>query len=99
VKSRRLRNVTRRAEAREMCRFHEGVWRACRIAFLEVGGTATPKELYSAIVRRGSFSFGVHDGDAITAIVRTLTSVAGAGMAICGSDSRWTYTPNARHVS
>jgi hypothetical protein len=49
--------------------------RACRIALMEVGETASPEEIHSRIVRRGSFTFG--DADfALPAIVRALHAMA-----------------------
>jgi hypothetical protein len=49
--------------------------RACRIALMEVGETASPEEIHSRIVRRGSFTFG--DADfALPAIVRALNAMA-----------------------
>jgi len=69
--------------------------RACRIAFLELDGTATPEELYSAIVRRASFSFSLLQGNAIVAIERALSSMAQPGESVRGLESQWMYRADA----
>jgi hypothetical protein len=98
-KSRRSQNAAAHAQARERCRLQENLWRACRIAFLELEGTATSEELYYAILRRGSFSFTTSGADAVTDIVRTLTSVASSGEVVSStnnSERRWTYNGSGR---
>jgi regulator of replication initiation timing len=93
-KSPKPQNVDTHAQAREMCRLQEKLWRACRIAFLEFGGTATSEELYSAIMRRGSFPFTASGNDGVAEIVRTLTSLARSGEVVCNTNSsqrKWTY--------
>ncbi len=56
--------------------------RACRIALLEAGGTATPDEIRRLIVRRGSFSFSfAAHGSADAVIVRTLELMVRSGEA------------------
>jgi len=52
--------------------------RACRIALLEVGRPSLPGEIYSYIVRRGSFRFANHQY-AMAAIVRMLKVMATDG--------------------
>jgi hypothetical protein len=52
--------------------------RACRIALAEVGGPASPEDLYARIARRGSFPFTSVEG-AISAIARALISMAEQG--------------------
>jgi hypothetical protein len=48
--------------------------RACRIALLEAGGTASPEEIYMRILRRGSFSFRYRESP-VAAIARVLTTL------------------------
>jgi len=48
--------------------------RACRIALLEAGGTASAEEIYLRILRRGSFSFRYRESPVI-AIARVLTTL------------------------
>jgi hypothetical protein len=56
--------------------------RACRIALLEAGGTASPDEIRRLIVRRGSFSFSfAAHGSADAVIVRTLELMVRSGEA------------------
>jgi hypothetical protein len=95
--SRRSRNRSRRTESRKIRHLHEELARSCRIAFLELGGTATVDELYGAIVRRGSFLFSLLDENPISAVIRTLTSMAESGEAVCGANSRWTYKSDTRY--
>jgi len=96
-KSRRSGTVARRAQSRKICHLHDELSRACRIAFLELGGTATAEEIYTAIARRGSFVFSLLEEHSIAAIARTLESMAQSGEVACGSDSRWTFQPEARN--
>jgi hypothetical protein len=65
--------------------------RACRIALMEAEGTASPKEIYCRIVRRGSFSF-VNPESSIPEIVRALIAMTHSGEARCLEDTqgfRW----------
>lgn len=55
-----------------------GLTRACRIALMEAGGTASPDEIRTRIVRRGSFSFA-DSAFADAAIIRTLNSMTDGG--------------------
>jgi len=55
-----------------------GLTRACRIALMEAGGTASPEEIRASIVRRGSFSFA-DSGFPDTEIMRTLTVMTERG--------------------
>jgi hypothetical protein len=55
-----------------------GLMRACRIALMETGGTASPDEIRTRIVRRGSFSFA-DSGFANAAIIRTLNAMGDGG--------------------
>lgn len=99
AKPRRPPNATRRAQIRQGCRRQEKLARACRIAFLELGGSATPDELYAAILRRGSFSFQAIDNKPTVSISHVLDSMAQCGEAACspeGPQSRWAYQPETR---
>jgi hypothetical protein len=99
TKSRRPPNATRRARAQQIFHLHEELARACRIAFLELGGSATPDELYAAILRRGSFSFPAIENKPTVSISHVLVSMAQSGEAVSsneGSQSRWAYQPKAR---
>lgn len=75
--------------ARDSWRVHNELRRACRIALMEAGGTATADEIYSHIVRRDSFCF-TSLKEPIPAIVRTLSLMAEAGEA-----SRMTGAPDS----
>lgn len=95
-KRRRSQSLVGRAQAREMRQLQEELHQACRIAFLELGGTATPDALHSAIARRGSFSFATIKEKPIIAIIRTLSAMAESGEATCspnGSQPKWSYRP------
>ena len=95
-KYRRSQKTARRAQVGKLRQELAELRRACRIVFLELGGTATPDELYSAINRRGSFSFGRIKEKPIVAILRTLTSMAQPREATCstnGSLPKWSYDP------
>lgn len=91
----RWRSVTaaHRAETRKICQLHDELSRACRIAFMELGGTATAEELCAAIVRRGSFSFALLKENPSSATIRTLHSMARSSEVVSASDSRWSYQP------
>jgi regulator of replication initiation timing len=96
-KHRRSQSLTRRAQADKLRELQEELYRACRIAFLELGGTATPEALHLAIVRRGSFSFAALQEEPIAAIIRTLTEMAQSGEATCstnGSEPQWRHNQN-----
>lgn len=80
-----------RAETRKVCQLHDELSRACRIAFMELGGTVTAEELYAAIVRRGSFSFSLLKETPGAAITRALNSMARSSEVLRALDSRWTY--------
>jgi hypothetical protein len=87
-----------RAQAAKLRQAIEELRRACRIAFLELGGSATAHELYLAITRRESFSFAAIKEEPIVAIIRTLTSMAKSGEATCGingSRPKWTHNTQA----
>jgi hypothetical protein len=56
--------------------------RACRIALMEAGGTASLDEIRSRIVRRGSFSFP-DSGLSESVIVQTLDSMAASAEVRC----------------
>src|SRR5262249_33467788 len=62
-----------RAGAREIHSLYDRLLRACRIAFLEGGGIATPDEIFAAILRRQSFQFHLLAESPRSAIARTLT--------------------------
>jgi regulator of replication initiation timing len=95
--ARRTRNQAQRAESRKVCHLHEELARACRIAFLELGETATPDELYAAIQRRGSFSFSLLEEKPESAVLRILTTMGERHEAVRGSNSRWTYKADSLH--
>lgn len=82
-----------RAENRKLRRLHDELSRACRIAFMELGGTASAEQLCAAIVRRGSFSFSLLKERPGAAITRTLNSMARSSEVVRASDSRWTFQP------
>ena len=97
-KYRRSQKAAGRGQARELRQLHEQLRRACRIAFLELGGTATPDQLCSAIIRRGSFSFAAINEQPVTAIRHMLTSMAQSGEATCSSNGthpKWVYNTDA----
>lgn len=52
--------------------------RACRIAFTEAGGIATPNEIRLSILRRRSFVFASLNQDPVEAVVRILNVMANA---------------------
>ena len=85
-----------RTETRAIRRLHDELSRACRIAFMELGGTATAEELHGAIARRGSFSFSLLKESPSAAITRTLNSMALSDEVVRGSGSRWSYHPQER---
>jgi hypothetical protein len=96
LKSSRLRNYVKRASAgaRKFQRLHNNLRRACRIAFVEVGGVATPDQIYSLIVRRCSFSFIDVEAEPADAIVHTLNVMAKAGEVQCltsDPNSAWKF--------
>lgn len=87
-----------RAAAREKGRIrrelYEQLWRACRIAFMESGGVASPDHIYTLVKRRGSFSFEALEEEPMAAIDRTLTLMLYAGEAERTGDERnpvWRY--------
>lgn len=94
----RWRSVTtaHRAQTRKIRQLHDELARACRIAFMELGGAATDEELQAAIVRRGSFSFALVKENPSAAITRTLHSMAQSSEVVPASDSRWSYQPQER---
>lgn len=79
-KSRRWRTADREA-ARKHRALYEQLWRACRIAFMEMGGVASSHQIYALIKRRGSFSFGALEEEPMVAITRVLNLMAHAGEA------------------
>jgi hypothetical protein len=85
LKSPRQRKRVERAKsnARKSRRQHKELTRACRIAFLDAGGSATPDQIYWLIVRRRSFSFIDLDEEPASAIARTLHLMAETGEATC----------------
>jgi len=65
--------------------------RACRIALMEAGGTASADEIRARILRRGSFRFA-DSGLADTAIIQTLNVMTDGGEVRrleAGSQSMW----------
>src|SRR5581483_11172610 len=87
-------SLVRRKEVGKMRQLQQELHRACRIAFLELGGTATADALYSAIARRGSFSFAEIKQKPTIAILRALTFMAQSGEITCSrteSEPKWTY--------
>jgi regulator of replication initiation timing len=95
-----LRSIAiRRAQARPTCDLHEELARACRIAFLELGQSATAEQLLAAILRRGSFSFNAIENNPLVSINHLLISMAQRGEAISsneGTQSRWAYRPKSQ---
>ncbi len=74
--------------------------RACRIALMEER-TASPKEIYCRIVRRGSFSFA-NSEFAIPAIVGVLNAMTDDGEVRCfedGQGCRWSLVLREEEVS
>ena len=72
-------------------RAHSSLRRACRIALMEAEGTASPKEIYCRVVRRGSFSFANSDFS-IPEIVQALIAMTYDGEVRCleeGQGCRW----------
>ena len=59
--------------------------RACRIALMEAGGTASLAEIRALIVRRGSFAFSASDSFH-SAILQTLTHMGVSGEVRCLKD-------------
>lgn len=73
--------------------------RACRIAFAEAGGIATPNEISLSILRRSSFAFDTLDQDPDEAVVCILNFMADAKEARCLSGdqySRWQFLGSRR---
>ncbi|HZQ20908.1 MAG TPA: hypothetical protein VFA90_19620 [Terriglobales bacterium] len=92
-KRRRSVTAAHRAENLKIRRLHSELSRACRIALMELGGTATAEELYAAIMRRGSFSFSLLKENPTAAIARALNAMARSSEVVRASDLRWTYQP------
>jgi len=67
--------------------------RACRIALMETAEPSTTREIYSRIVRRGSFAFD-RSGNAIAEIDRVLSLMSKTGEAELSPTipPRWTRT-------
>lgn len=85
-----------RTGIRKSRRLHNELRRACRIAFAEAGGVATPDQIYSLIARRCSFSFIDLEEEPVFAIVRTLNVMAKAGEArrtTSDPHSTWKFIP------
>jgi hypothetical protein len=75
-----------------------GLTRACRIALMEAANTASPDEIRTRIVRRGSFSFADSES-ATAAIIRTLNAMGYGGEVRRLEDapqSRWQRIAPAR---
>ena len=86
--------VVDREKARTRRALYEQLWRACRIAFLEMGGIASSHQVYELIKRRGSFSFDALDEEPLAAITRILHLMANAGEAERTGDQNnptWRY--------
>jgi hypothetical protein len=84
-----------RPRARKSERQQFELTRACRIAFMDAGGIATPDQICFSIQRRGSFSFIDLDEKPIDLVIRILKFMAETGEAKCGSSdpqSPWAYT-------
>jgi len=75
---------------------HNQLLRACRIAFMDTGGVATPDQIFAAILRLGSFQFHSLAEPPRTAMFRTLTVMSEMNEAKCligESHAPWQYTP------
>lgn len=84
-----------RPRGRKSERLHFELTRACRIAFMDAGGIATPDQICFSIERRGSFSFIDLDEKPIELVIRILKIMAETGEAKCASSdphSSWRYT-------
>lgn len=88
---RRLRQTLKRAEGRESRQLCDKLKRACRIAFLEAGGTATPDEICSSIMRRNSFSFTSADEPPAVVIIRILNLMSQTGETQCVSSDQYSF--------
>ena len=75
--SKRQHSAAERASAHKSRSLNRELWRACRIAIMEVVENPTAKQIYSQIVRRGSFNFDGLKENPISAIARTLTVMSG----------------------
>lgn len=58
---------------------YDDLKRACRIALLEAGGAANAEQIYSLIVRRGSFVFPDSSEQALHSVVHALSTMHQAG--------------------
>jgi hypothetical protein len=97
-KFRQISTTVGRPRGRKSERLQFELTRACRIAFMDAGGTATPDQVCFSIERRGSFSFIDLDEKPIDLVIRILNFMAETGEAKCASSdphSPWTYTPKA----
>jgi hypothetical protein len=84
-----------RPRARKSERLQFELTRACRIAFMDAAGTATPDQICSSIERRGSFSFIDLDDKPIELVIRILKFMAETGEVKCMTSdphSPWTHT-------
>jgi hypothetical protein len=76
--SKRQHSAAERANAHKSRSLNRELWRACRIAIMEVAENPTAKQIYSQIVRRGSFDFDGLKENPISAIARTLNVMSGS---------------------
>jgi len=93
-KFRQISTKIGRPKARKSERLHFELTRACRIAFMDAGGIATPDQICSSIERRGSFSFIDLNEKPIDLVIRILKFMAETGEAKCAASdphSPWTY--------
>jgi hypothetical protein len=82
-------------------RVHAILRRACRIALMEGQETASPKEIYDRITRRGSFSF-VNSESAISSVVWMLNAMTDDGEVTRledGQTPRWCLALRAEEAS
>lgn len=95
LKSQQFSSKAGRPRGRKFERLQFELKRACRIAFMDAGGVATPDQICCSITRRGSFSFINLRENPTEMIVCILNLMAETGeVQPMSSDPRsgWTYT-------
>ena len=75
--SKREGSATDRAIASESRHLYAELFRACRIAIMEIGENPTAEKIYMQIVRRSSFNFDDLQENPMSAITRTLSVMYG----------------------
>ena len=74
----RRKRMLHKVRSRRPREFSDALWRACKIALLEVEGDATATEIHARIMRRGSYVFAIGE-DPIAAIMNTLSVMYESG--------------------